>query len=134
MRPIHSILGYLGLIPFIGLSALHISGWQIAYDILISYSALIISFLAGVLWMSSMQAKLSASYAVLSNLIMLASWAVLWGGQSFGGLYSFSLLFITLYLIEYRTLQPHYPVEFFTLRGRLTLIATISLLAAELFS
>lgn len=134
MQKIHQLLGYLGLIPFIGLSALHIYGWSPAYELLVTYSALIISFLAGVLWMAAMDRNLSLWLALLSNVVMLASWALLIINPGSGVLYAFTLLLITLLMVEKRQLKAHYPSRFYELRSRLTLIASIALFSAELFS
>lgn len=134
MHPIHTILGYLGLIPFIGLSALHIYQWLPAYELLVTYSALILSFLAGLLWMSAMDTERSIRLAIASKGIVLASWALLYLNPGHVILYAFSLLFILLYLFETLYLKSLYPSGFFSLRSRLTVITTLSLFSAEMFS
>jgi len=47
--------GYSGLIPFFGLSLLSITGFEFAHQALISYAALIVSLLGGVIWSFSLQ-------------------------------------------------------------------------------
>ncbi len=77
-------LGYLGLLPFIsGLVLLmlnetlfELSGQQI----FITYSAIILSFLSGVLWGAALEGfdnTLGRTALILSNLFALAAWAAL---------------------------------------------------------
>lgn len=134
MQWIHQVLGLLGLIPFIGLAILNILNWFSAPFLLVSYAALIISFLAGVVWMQAMQAQKSYWLAIGSNLFMLASWGLLllaaYGVQQ-GIFYALACLLLLVYLLEYFTLKTHYPNDFFSLRTWLTLIASISLIITD---
>lgn len=83
-------LGYLGLIPFIvpsiemlsaklagpGVQAASIAGFYAPY-VFVAYSAVILSFLSGILWgkarQTSTAAKSDASL-IISNIISLLSW------------------------------------------------------------
>ena len=77
-------LGYLGLLPFIGglvllmlkETLLGLSGQQV----FITYSAIILSFLSGVLWGAALEGfdnTLGRTALILSNLFALAAWAAL---------------------------------------------------------
>ena len=85
-------LGYLGLIPFliplwqmieavnIGLGVHRASIFGLYAPIFISYSAIILSFLAGVLWSKGKidsQHKVSKAAVIFSNLMALSAWASL---------------------------------------------------------
>ena len=77
-------LGYLGLLPFIGglmllvlnETLLNLSGQQI----FISYSAVILSFLSGILWgaaIDNFSSAFSRAALILSNIFALTAWAAL---------------------------------------------------------
>lgn len=80
---ISKALGYLGLIPFYAalyFTYVHndLSGIS-PYTLFISYSALILTFLAGTLWSRSLAYKqltpaIKNSALIISNLIMLSAW------------------------------------------------------------
>ncbi len=80
-RTIVNILGYAGLVPFgvgaglvwYGYSAQNING----LSGFVSYSALILSFLAGILWGRSLEALKSAFVKISSNGFVLLAWASL---------------------------------------------------------
>lgn len=128
MQKIHAILGYLGLIPFIGLAGLHLYGWPMAEMILLSYSVMILSFLGGVVWMASLNFHAHWSQAVVSNLAMLLGWAALLLHSFPGVLYLVSALFALLVIYEFFTFKDQYPSEFMALRMRLTIVACVSML------
>lgn len=82
-------LGYLGLVPFIGgviitwadLTLFGLSGEQL----FLSYSAVILSFLSGVLWgngIDHFSHKLSRNALLLSNLFALLAWGALLQGAT----------------------------------------------------
>ncbi|WBA10775.1 DUF3429 domain-containing protein [Salinivibrio kushneri] len=82
-------LGYLGLLPFIGgvlvtwadLTLFGLSGEQL----FLSYSAVILSFLSGVLWgngIDHFSHKLSRNALLLSNLFALLAWGALIQGAT----------------------------------------------------
>lgn len=84
MAPLNArlMLMYSGIIPFIGISLLMVSGLQIAYVqvsneiFLSSYTLLIGSFMAGVHWGQGLDGNDSnfAALSLLSNLVTLAFW------------------------------------------------------------
>jgi hypothetical protein len=134
MKQIHLILGYSGLIPFIGLSALTIYGWQPAQFLLLSYAALILSFLGGVVWMATIQAEKHWLIAVASNLAMLLAWlAVIFRNNPFS-LPGVAALMLGLLWLESEYLQEQYTKAFFILRKHLTFIAALSILCADFFA
>ncbi|BBP46465.1 hypothetical protein THMIRHAS_18380 [Thiosulfatimonas sediminis] len=137
MKTMHTILGFLGLIPFIGLSALSIANWHAADFMLASYSALIISFLAGALWTWTLVKTQPTWLSVVSNLIMLVSWLLLWlawHGAGANIFFALAALLITLNLVEYQQLKNEIPSNYLTFRIRLTLIASLSLLSAAVLN
>jgi len=86
-------LGYLGLIPFlvpliemtdalasgVGVHGASIFGFYAPY-VFIAYSAIILSFLAGILWAKSRdfsQRRIARSMILFSNLLALSGWASL---------------------------------------------------------
>lgn len=77
-------LGYLGLLPFIGglvLMMLNETLFELSgQQIFITYSAIILSFLSGVLWGAALEGfdnTLGRTALILSNLFALAAWAAL---------------------------------------------------------
>ena len=134
MKQIHLILGYSGLLPFVGLSALTIYGWEPAQFLLLSYAALILSFLGGVVWMATIQADKHWSIAVASNLAMLLAWvAVIFKNNPFS-LPGVAVILLALLWLESEYLREQYTEAFFTLRKRLTIIAALSIFCADFFA
>jgi hypothetical protein len=131
MHKVHFILGYLGLIPFIGLAGLSWWGWALADMILLSYAALIMSFLAGNVWAYSIEYKLHWSVALFSNGVMLLSWLALWLHAMPGILYWLAILMMVLIIVEYWQLGDVYESSFLKLRTILSLTAAVSLIVAE---
>ncbi len=130
-------LGYAGLIPFVGLSALDIvSGNEFFAGLLLLYSLLIASFLGGVHWPVALQkGNLRQLYlAMLPTLISFAlSAAGLWLSPVFI-FAGFILLFWGLYAMDYLFLRDAcLPFEGY-LRFRLILtgVVTLSLAAAAI--
>lgn len=132
MSRLHTLLGYGGLLPFILLSLLIVSGYSAATGWLMTYVALIFSFLGGLLWVASIKVPLPNHVAVISVASMLWAWCWLlfpavnwfwWAAWSFLG----------LWLYEKRFIAEFYGVTFMRLRLQLTLIAALSLILAALF-
>lgn len=132
MSRLHTLLGYGGLIPFIALSILTVSGYSAAAGWLISYAALIFSFLGGLLWVASIKVPLPRQVAVVSVVLMLWAWCWLlfpavnwfwWAAWSFLG----------LWLYEKRFVADFYGAGLLHLRLQLSLIAALSLLLTALF-
>lgn len=82
-------LGYLGLLPFIGSVTLILTNTTVfgvaGYQVFITYSAVILSFLSGILWGSAIDRfsrPLSRKALIVSNVFALMAWtALLLGGQ-----------------------------------------------------
>lgn len=120
--------GYTGLIPFFGLSLLSIAGFSFAPAALISYAALIFSFLCGVIWFVSLKRPQTSHIAVVALGGMLWSWCWLlfpnidWTAAA-------GLSFALLWVYERKTLGKDYGDQFLALRQKLTFGAIASLLA-----
>lgn len=132
MTRLHQLLGYAGLIPFIGLALLTVTGiYPVSSEWLLSYAALIFSFLGGLLWLVSMQYELPKHVPVVSVSVMLWAWCwMLWPAFNWFWLAAWS--FLGLWLYEKFYLASVLSLAFLRLRGQLSLIAAISLIAAAL--
>jgi hypothetical protein len=122
-------LGYAGLIPFLGLNALSL--WPVIPNLAVlelfsRYSAIILAFMAGVVWPIWLQqtqwrtlALFAVSLPILSFLAgFLPSLWVLWVQL---------LLFIVLRVGEARFgLDERYPLPYLQLRRRLTWVVVSS--------
>lgn len=129
-----SVLGYAGLIPFIALPLLFSQPlWLSSADIMQLYqlySALILGFMAGVLWpvlhsQSATTAKinrlalLAVAFPVLSIITLLLAGTYFLPAQA--------CLFALLRIAEYRSgINRQYPAQYRALRNRLTLVVCIS--------
>ena len=77
-------LGYLGLLPFVGGLALLLLNQSLfglsGQQIFIAYSAVILSFLSGILWgaaIDNFNGAFSRLALILSNIFALTAWAAL---------------------------------------------------------
>ncbi len=127
---IYQLLGHAGLIPFVGLAIVAVTGWAPAQSILVNYAALILSFLGGSIWMLAMQKQLHWSIAIISNLVMLLAWVVLVLFPANIALLALAILFSSLITFENQIMKVHYSEEYFRLRLILTIVAVISLMVA----
>ena len=125
-------LGYMGLIPFIFGLFLSLTGhalFGLSGEVLfITYSAVILSFLSGILWgngIENFESQGSSKALILSNLIVLAAWLSVLLGER----YEFESLLILLvgYVVVWRTEkliraenQSAGPDGYFDMRTRLT--------------
>lgn len=134
IQRVHYLLGYLGLIPFVGLAALQVAGVVNSNIYLLSYSALILSFLGGTLWSSSITLKLDWPVAVVSNLVVLFAWAALVFHQTPAVLGLMALLLIGLLVFEHIQLGRLYHSSLMRLRNILTIGSSASLVYAALFA
>ncbi|WP_417594595.1 DUF3429 domain-containing protein [Oceanospirillum sp.] len=124
--------GYTGLIPFISLSLLTVADLNFALAALISYAALIFSFLCGVVWFVSLKRPQNGHIALVALGGMLWSWCwILFSGIDWSGIAGLS--FVLLWLYERRVLSSDYGDQFIQLRLWLSSGAAISLLAAFVF-
>mgnify|MGYP001077547725 CR=1 FL=1 len=134
MNPWHYVLGYAGLIPFVGLSVLVALDTPMAEGWLLSYAALIFSFLGGVQWMATLKADDTNNLTlkqVVSVSVMLWAWLWLivpqvdwfiWAGLSFW----------LLWVYERVTLMAFYSTAFMQMRRNLSFVAGLSLISAGL--
>ena len=131
MQKIHSILGYAGLIPFIGLAILTWQGWPNAYFYLLTYAALILSFLGGVVWLATIQSNHHWLIAVASNVAMLLAWLAVIFHESGWALSLIAATMLAHFIIEKHYLRLAYDEAFFRLRKHLTYIAVLSIISAD---
>jgi hypothetical protein len=82
-------LGYLGLLPFLFSLLLIISDTRLfnlsGHQFFIAYSAVILSFLSGILWGNGIDHyyhRLSRNILILSNLFVLLAWGALLQGNT----------------------------------------------------
>lgn len=126
----HSLFGYLGLIPFFGLVVAserlggHYAEW------LLSYAALIFTFLGGIIWFSSLVEGAAKHQVWVSIIGMLWAWSWLIYPLEYPMLIA-GISFLALWLYERHCLVSIYPAEFWTLRTVLSLGAASALIAAE---
>ncbi len=123
----HSLFGYSGLIPFLILPlAIAVLGHP--YESwLISYAALIFSFLGGVLWMASLQSESPKHIVWVSIITMLWAWCWIIF-PSFINLQVAGLSFFSLWIYEKYSLTEAYSPSFWKLRTHLTVIASSALI------
>ncbi len=128
MQRIYMILGHAGLIPFVGLAIIAVTGWPPAQSMLMKYAALILTFLGGSVWMLAMQKQLHWSIAIVSNVVMLLAWVVLMLFPPNIGLLALAILFTSFLTFENQIMKPHYGEDYFRLRVILTIVAVLSLM------
>jgi hypothetical protein len=132
------ILGYAGLTPFIVLS---IASWlQIPFDIdlismLVTYAAIILSFMGAVHWGIAISSNQDASeYLIVSVMPALLAWPALLVPPT----YALLLLlfgFIALYTYDLSTQKKQQlPGWYLPMRKRLTIVVVISLSSTLLAS
>ncbi|NUY56929.1 DUF3429 domain-containing protein [Salinivibrio sp. EAGSL] len=127
-------LGYLGLLPFAGALVVSWTGLTVfglaGEQLFITYSAVILSFLSGVLWGSGLDnpPPTSNRYAlVLSNVFALLAWGALVKGATPLSLTvsvltaGYFLVWLTERWIRYRQQKNDQPAGYQTMRDRLTL-------------
>ncbi|MCC5797205.1 MAG: DUF3429 family protein [Methylophaga sp.] len=129
MTKLHKVLGYAGLLPFLVLSLLVYNDQREIEWMLRDYSALIFSFLGGLLWLSSTRVYVPAHVAVVAVSCMLWAWCWLIVPQFFP-LWLLAASFLALLFYEMQTLSAVYSDALMSLRKRLSLVAALSLLFA----
>ena len=138
----HQWLGYGGLIPFVGLSLLiWLPPWQFDEQMLghflLNYSAMILSFLGGIIWMASLVYRLPKHTLYVSVFAMLWPWLVLIEAENMGlslplALSIAALSFMALWFYEKRYATAAYDYAFFKLRTQLSWVAALSLVLGSL--
>ena len=139
-------LGYLGLLPFllgVGMMATNISVLGVAGSaVFASYSAVILSFLSGVLWgkgLEKMQDKTSRYALILSNVFALLVWGLmLQTGVSFEWvIVVLALGFISVWYVEKRVWHADDNVKqghYLNMRNKLTCGVVVLHIGALIFS
>ena len=123
-------LGYAGLLPFVGPA---LAAWGLPQSstslnyLFITYSAVILSFVAGTLWgsLSHDPSRKARLLFILTNLVALLCWAVFFTHL----LLALALLtagFASLYYAETRWTPPQYSADYLSLRLRLTTVVILS--------
>jgi len=127
----HRLFGYAGLIPFIGLAILSnikgapFDGW------LISYAALIYTFLGGVIWFASLTNCAAKHLSWLSIIVMLWAWS--WLVYPLPQPFILAgVSFFLLWLYERHYLIGIYPKPFWKLRSHLSVVAGSTLIISGL--
>ena len=133
------LLGYGGLIPFVGLSLCLIFGWEIdglsTRSLLVGYAVTILSFLGAVHWGFAVAAPDSHSSRdfVASVVPPLLAWVVL-ALKSPADLLALVLAFPAWFIWERAGIMARYPDWFRRLRAILTIVVTISLASVVAFA
>ncbi len=126
-------LGYSGLLPFIITTVMSWAGWVTPWldpeFAFISYSAIILSFLAGTLWgrvLSLYASNNIGNLLILSNLYALLAWFSLLLSVPAVGLVTLSFGYFSLLRFEKRCQNLHVDQEYHRMRVRLTSVALLS--------
>ena len=129
------ILTYSGAIPFVMIAVLAVTGplETASFDarhVLLIYSALIVSFLAGMHWHIALtQEDAPRHLMLLTNAFVLAAWGTVFISFSFISWFIFALLMVKLLAIDRLLLRAELlPPWFYTLRRHVSLIVVISLM------
>jgi len=123
--------GYAGLLPFILLCLAALAGIDSAKTYLMSYAALIFSFLGGILWGSSLSQKHPSHISLVSVSCMLWAWCwLLMPSYSWFTLAAVS--FVALWLYEWLILGHLLNKTFLQLRGQLSAVAALCLFVGGL--
>lgn len=126
----HKVFGYSGLIPFLALPV-GVALFGPPYNTwLISYAALIFSFLGGVLWMASLQQDSPKHTSWVSIIVMLWAWCWLLFPFAFN-FHITGLSFFLLWLYEKSFLTHTYSSSFWQLRTHLSAIAGSALILGD---
>lgn len=125
----HRVFGYSGLIPFVTLPiAIALIGTPYS-TWLMSYAALIFTFLGGVLWMASLQEGSPKHISWVSIIVMLWAWCWLLFPYAFT-FHITGLSFFLLWLYEKSFLTKIYSSSFWQLRTHLSAIAGSALIVS----
>ncbi|GIU45361.1 DUF3429 domain-containing protein [Shewanella marinintestina] len=126
-------LGYAGLLPFIITTVMSWAGWVTPWldpkFAFISYSATILSFLAGTLWgrvLSLYASNNIGNLLILSNLYALLAWFSLLLAVPAVGLVTLSFGYFSLLSIEKNCQNLPVDQEYRRMRVRLTSVALLT--------
>ncbi|MBM6551431.1 DUF3429 domain-containing protein [Marinomonas ostreistagni] len=111
-RPIIMTLGYLGLVPFIASTVIHLTGWMRTelepQTVFITYSAIILSFLCGALWGQVIEQPMQPrgrTLLVCSNIVALVAWLGLLIQQPHMSLLALFCGYVSVFWLEVRWLK-----------------------------
>ncbi|MBL6785562.1 MAG: DUF3429 domain-containing protein [Rickettsiales bacterium] len=127
------LLTYAGSIPFIFLTILNLKGIHITYGIdvkeaMISYAAIILTFVAAIHFAYGiMQEEYAKSFLIKSNVIALASWFALMIEFKFAILIILTGFIITTFIEICAFKKSVIPEWFFKLRIQISIIVIICL-------
>ena len=130
------VLGVAGLIPFVAgaaLQGLSPPGWRmLAASALLTYGAVIVSFLGGIHWGLAMrQAQPAAAQLAWGVLPSLLGWLAIALDSPWGhALLALSL--VACYLVDRRSYRQFGLAGWLPLRGMLTAVATVSVVCGGL--
>ena len=125
-------LGFAGLLPFIILSVLAFNHSLLAPEMtmlgFVSYSAVILSFVAGTLWGKAVILTLDDNIAkllIISNIIALGCWIALLTPFVLSALILLVSGYLYLLYIEFKAKQLSTTTSYITLRTILTSVAVV---------
>ena len=125
-------LGFAGLIPFVTLSLLAFNHSLLSpeHTLLgfISYSAIILSFMAGALWGKAVALDLDdgiAKLLIISNVIALGCWIALLTPFELSALILLVSGYVYLLYIEFKAKQLSATISYITLRTILTSVVAV---------
>ncbi|MCK8046367.1 DUF3429 domain-containing protein [Shewanella sp. 1CM18E] len=126
-------LGYAGLLPFIITTLMIWTGWSLPWlepvQAFISYSAIILSFLAGTLWgrvLSLYSVDNVANLLILSNLYALLAWVSLLISMPAVGLIALAFGYFSLLGVEKSCQNLPNNTSYRQMRVRLTFVALLT--------
>lgn len=129
------VLGYLGLIPFLGalvLNFLPLTLPKSALTIFVSYSSIIVSFLAGTLWSSNGDKKSRFKQNVSISISLIAFSCLLL--PAYLSLLILAVCFLVVWIVERRLMSTQINDQrYILMRTRLTTIVILCHLAAIYF-
>ncbi|MFV7771805.1 DUF3429 domain-containing protein [Shewanella marisflavi] len=133
MSKTYSMLGYAGLLPFILSTCLMLTGLTFfsldPFMLFTSYSAIILSFLAGTLWgreSCKVHYLTEDKLLIISNVVSVAAWVAIVVNHLYVSLLILSVGYLVVYLKDRqqwreKTLSD----EYIQLRTRLTAVAVL---------
>jgi hypothetical protein len=125
-------LGFAGLLPFMTLSLLAFNHSLLAPEFtmqaFVSYSAVILSFVAGTLWGKAVILTLDDNIAkllIISNVVALGCWIALLTPFELSALILLASGYLYLLYIEFKAKQLSTTTSYLTLRTILTSVAVL---------
>jgi len=125
------LLGYAGLLPFIGIPVLIVTGilsYYQGYTYFIQYSAIILSFFGGIHWLDALQNKRKDHQLYVAMLPSIIAWLALifFEGNSLLSVLSVAYIGILMYDKYVLALERDILISYTFLRTMLTTIVVIS--------